>query len=555
MSETVYQQFRESAEKNPQLAFLCYPASATRGYCAEGIEFSYGEALQRVDALAGTYRRAGYGAGHRIALSAGNYPEHFWHLLALNSIGACVVTLNESYLPDEMAYGIGFPNCSLVLTATPWLAKVRQAVSTLASPPPVIDVAELPNDFPPPSVAAVEIPAAPSDRAALIIYTSGTTGRPKGCVISNTSCLAAGECYTGAGGLITFHQGTDRLYIPLPAFHMNVSVYTLNSITRLGNCMIMQDRFSVSRWLHDLIETRATCFHYLGIIPPLLIKTAPTKDDKRHNARFGSGAGVDPLVRTVFEERYGVPLVEAWGMTETSRSIQNSTLPRCLDLRAFGRPRPPLEVRVVDDNDNPVPSNMPGELLVRASGRDPRMGFFSGYLNMPEETEHAWRGGWFHTGDVVRQRDDGILCFVDRRKNIIRRSGENIAAAEIEEALLVLPGVKGVAALAVEDELHDEEVMACIVLMPGVACSQTTAEQLLADLRGKLGISKMPAWIAFVDELPITGTQKIQKGLIFAAGQDPRTDPRTFDLRQVKRNMRVADIADAQAQAPVGSPQ
>ena len=274
------------------------------------------------------------------------------------------------------------------------------------------------------------------------------------------------------------------------------------------------------------------------------------------SARFGSRASVDPLVRPVFGERYGVPLVEAWGiggdLPVNPRSI---TLPRCLDLRAFGRPRPPLEVRIVDDNDNPVPSNTPGELLVRASGDDPRMGFFSGYLNMPEETEHVWRGGWFHTGDVVRQREDGILCFLDRRKNIIRRSGENIAAAEIEEALLVLPEVKGVAVLAVEDDLHDEEVMACIVLMPGVERSQTAAEHLLGELRGKLGVSKVPAWIAFVDELPVTGTQKIQKGLIFAAGQDPRTDPRTFDLRQVKRNMRVADLADAQTQASVGSQQ
>ena len=189
---------------------------------------------------------------------------------------------------------------------------------------------------------------------------------------------------------------------------------------------------------------------------------------------------------------------------------------------------------------------MPGELLVRASGPDPRMGFFSGYLNMPEETEHAWRGGWFHTGDVVRQSKDGMLCFVDRRKNIIRRSGENIAAAEIEEALLVLPEVKGAAALAVEDDMHDEEVMACVVLMEGVTRSHSAAERLLNELRGKLGISKLPAWIAFVDELPVTGTQKIQKGLIFAAGQDPKTDPRTFDLRQTKRNMRVADLAGTQ---------
>jgi acyl-CoA synthetase (AMP-forming)/AMP-acid ligase II len=545
MPNTVYEYFREAAVEQPALPFLCYPASDNRGYCQEGVEFTYGDALGQVDFLAKQYRAAGYGPGHRIALVAGNRPEHFWHLLALNSVGACVVTLNHDYLPDEMSYGIGFPDCCLVLTAHPWLAKVHAAVTGLASPVTVLDVASAPGEMPAPARPRTEVTSVPQDLPALIIYTSGTTGRPKGCIISNKSCQAAAESYTSAGGLIAFHRGKDRLYIPLPAFHMNVSVYTLNSLIRMRSCMIMQDRFSASRWLSDMIATRATCFHYLGIIPPLLVKTPPTENDKRHSARFGSGAGVDPLVRKAFEERFGVPLVEAWGMTETSRSIQNSEIPRRPEFRAFGRPRPPLEVRIVDDHDVPVPFNTPGELLVRASGSDPRMGFFSGYLNMPEETERAWRGGWFHTGDIVRQQEDGMLAFVERRKNIIRRSGENIAAAEIEEALLVLSKVKSAAALAVQDDLHDEEVMACIVLMPGISRTAVTCDDLLHELKGRLGVNKLPAWIAFVDHLPVTGTQKIQKGLIFPADQDPRTDPRTFDLRELKRKIRVSELAKA----------
>jgi acyl-CoA synthetase (AMP-forming)/AMP-acid ligase II len=542
MSNTVYKHFREAAAENPALPFLCYPSSDNRGYCQEGVEFTYGDALLRVDALAAQYRAAAYGPGHRIALVVGNRPEHFWHLLALNSVGACVVTLNQDYLPDEMSYGIGFPDCCLVLTARPWLAKVEAVVARFAAPIPILDVESLPEEMPAPAKLRAAVTSIEQDLPALIIYTSGTTGRPKGCVISNRSCQAAAESYTSAGGLIAFNSGKDRLYIPLPAFHMNVSVYTLNSLVRMRSCMIMQDRFSASRWLSDIIATRATCFHYLGIIPPLLVKTPPSDNDKRHSARFGSGAGVDPLVRKAFEERFAVPLVEAWGMTETSRSIQNSEVPRCLEFRAFGRPRPPLEVRIVDDHDQPVPFNTQGELLVRATGPDPRMGFFSGYLNLPEDTERAWRGGWFHTGDIVRQREDGMLSFVERRKNIIRRSGENIAAVEIEEALLVLSEVKSAAALAVEHDLHDEEVMACIVLMPGISVERATCENLLHQLRGRLGVSKLPAWFAFVDHLPVTGTQKIQKGLIFPADQDPRTDPRTFDLRELKRKIRVAEV-------------
>lgn len=540
---TIFEQFEAAALEGPGSSFLCYPASATRGYYPEGLEQSYGAAYTIATELAARYRAAGYAAGHRVAMAAGNRPEHFWHLFALNSIGVCVVTLNQDYLPHEMAYGISFPDCAAVLTAAPWLEKIEAVVAAFDAPVPVIDVAALPERLPPPGRKPLQVPDDPLARPALVIYTSGTTGRPKGCIISNESCLASADSYVTAGGLLALEPGKERLYIPLPAFHMNVSVYTLNSLTRLRNCLVMNDRFSASRWWSDLAETRATCFHYLGIIPPLLVKMEPGPFDRAHVCKFGQGAGVDPLVREQFEARFGVPLIEAWGMTETSRSIQNCALPRTLEPRAFGHARAPWQVRIVDDRDEPVPFDTPGELLVRASGPDPRAGFFSGYLNLPEETEKAWRGGWFHTGDIARQRADGMLFFVDRRKNIIRRSGENIAAGEIEETFQVMPEVQGVAALAVADELHDEEVMACIVLMPGQVASRDTAMALITAARTTLAIAKLPAWIAFVESLPVTSTQKLQKGRIFDEGQDPRTDPRTIDLREMKRSLRKQDAA------------
>jgi len=434
-----------------------------------------------------------------------------------------------------MAYGVSFPECSLALSADPCLEKVRKGVEGISPRVAVVDVLALPERIPPPAHPPTKIAEDESDRPALIIYTSGTTGRPKGCIISNRSCLAAGESYVGAGGILQFEPGAERLYIPLPAFHMNVSVYTLNSITKLRSCIVLQDRFSVSNWWSDIVESRATCFHYMGIIPALLVKAAESVNDRSHQLKFGQGAGVDPLIREKFESRFGVPLVEAWGMTETSRAIQNCELPRCLEPRAFGRARPPLEVMIVDDKGDALPFNSPGELLVRSTGPDPRAGFFSGYLNLPNETENAWRGGWFHTGDIVSQRDDGMLFFVDRLKNIIRRSGENIAATEIEEAIITSSLVKSVAVLAVPDEFHDEEVMACIVLMPESETSIEVAESIVRDTLSLLACFKLPAWIAFVEKLPTTGTQKIQKNLIFPEDQDPRRDPRTIDFRQFKR--------------------
>jgi crotonobetaine/carnitine-CoA ligase len=147
-------------------------------------------------------------------------------------------------------------------------------------------------------------------------------------------------------------------------------------------------------------------------------------------------------------------------MTETGRFLGNHHDPRQTHTRAFGRQQAPLQAMVADDEGRPVAVDTPGELLVRAEGDDPRKGFFSAYLNDPQATQQAWRGGWFHTGDVVRQDATGMLFFVDRKKDMVRRSGENISSAEVEAVLAIHPSVLRVAVLAVADEMRDEEVMA-----------------------------------------------------------------------------------------------
>ena len=543
MIKTVYELFADTAKRASDRAFLCYPPTFGRGYHEDGLEVTYAEALGKIDALAARYREAGYQPGHRIALAAANLPEHFWHYLALNSIGATAVTINPDYLPHEISFGIGFAECAMIVAAPQCLERAREGVRSLKTPIPVFDISNPDTLIPPPALSPNDISPDAEDRIALIIYTSGTSGEPKGCLISNKSCLASAESYGGAKGPVSFRDGGDRLYNPLPTFHMNISVFCLTTVIKTGNCLIMQDRFRASHWWKDLVSTQATCFHYLGIIPPLLVKAPECAEEKQHQIRYGYGAGIEPAVRDAFEKRFDIELVEAWGMTETSRAIMNSDEPRSRADRAFGRPRSPWEVRIVDDNDKPLPDGTPGELIVRASGPDPRVGFFSGYLNQPEETEKAWRGGWFHTGDICKQDADGMLYFVDRKKNIVRRSGENIAAAEVENALIEHKGVKAVAVLAVEDEMHDEEILACIVLMDGVSPLRETAMDIQRALVGRLSATKVPAWIAFKDELPVTGTQKVQKGSLFPNGQDPRSSPSSFDLREEKRSLRSSDRA------------
>jgi crotonobetaine/carnitine-CoA ligase len=254
--------------------------------------------------------------------------------------------------------------------------------------------------------------------------------------------------------------------------------------------------------------------------------------------RFGFGAGVEPQLHAAFEARFGFPLVEVWGMTEFCRVLATAGAPdRKVGTRAFGYSRPGLEAKVVDDADRDVPDGTPGELVVRHSAATPRRGAFSGYLKNPEETEKGWRGGWWHTGDTVYRAADGMLHFVDRKKNIIRRSGENIAAAEVEALLLTHPNVAQTAVLAVKDEVREEEVLACIVLKVGTG-DRATAEDIFRFANERLAYYKPPGWIYFTRELPTTGTQKIQKHTIFPGIADPRTVPGMIDLRHLKRRDR-----------------
>ncbi|MGN1285966.1 MAG: hypothetical protein ACI4XG_05195, partial [Bradyrhizobium sp.] len=190
----------------------------------------------------------------------------------------------------------------------------------------------------------------------------------------------------------------------------------------------------------------------------------------------------------------------------------------------------------LDADGNALPPGSVGELCVRHSEATPRRGFFSGYLSDPEATEQAWRGGWFHTGDSAWQHADGAFVFVDRLKHLVRRAGENISAAEVEAVLTTSGLVKQAAVVAAHDPIRDEEVAAFIVTDDGTDPSRELARDIFQFCRERLAPFKLPAWIAFVTELPLTSTNKIQKHVLLGADRDPLAHPGMIDLRQEKTN-------------------
>jgi acetyl-CoA acetyltransferase len=327
-----------------------------------------------------------------------------------------------------------------------------------------------------------------------------------------------------------------------------------------GGCLIQLDRFHPSTWWRSIRTSRATAFHYLGVMPALLLNAPPSNEDHVGAAvRFAFGAGVDPRHHAAFEARFGVPLIEAWSMTETGAGawITANREPRHLGQRCFGKAPPALAWRIVDENGNDVADGAPGELLVRRDGPDPRRGFFAGYYKDDPATSHAWAGGWFHTGDLVRLDADQSFFFVDRSKNVVRRSGENIAAVEVESALQTQSDVLAAAVCPVADELRGEEVFAFVVLRPEISISLETATRLQARCRRLLAYYKAPGYVAFRTELPQTASQKLARAEIKALAAAAVESGQAFDLRQLKQRVvrgRTQDYADVVLTAPVTVP-
>ena len=535
MAGTVFETFMETAQAAPDNVFLCAPPAPGRAYHPDGIEFTYGQTRDGALALREVYRAAGYGHGHRVALLLENRPEFFFHFLALNALGVSIVPVSPDYRHDEMLYLMEHSEADLAVVTDSRVADLELVARQRAKPLPVVGAERLPQRLPGPG---------PEPRAGMpgldtetsLLYTSGTTGRPKGCILTNFYYLNAGAWYRDLGGRVQIEYGRERFLNPLPLFHMNAQAVTATCAMLTAGCLAQPERFSPSRWWKDVESSKATIIHYLGVMPPLLLNQPSALEERRHRVKFGLGAGVEPELHAAFEERFGFPLIEVWGMTETGRIYSDCVEPRQITTRAFGRPFGGFEAKVVDDRAQEAPRGTEGELLVRWGGPEgPRHGFFAGYLKNDEATEEAWRGGWFHTGDVVRQVPDGMLVFLDRKKNIIRRSGENIAAAEVEACLQAHDAVSQVAVLAVPDEVREEEVMACVVPMAGVTPGRELGERLQDWCLEKLAYFKAPGWVLFVENLPTTGTQKIQKGLIFPAGEDPRRQPSALDLRDRKK--------------------
>ena len=536
---TVARVLEDAARRHGAKPFLRITRDTAERTGIEAGDLSYAEAWERTQALIGEFSGIADGGPQRVALLLENRPEMFLHWLALNALGISAAPLNPAWRSAELGYALAHSESRLAIALPERVAELREVVGQEGLDVPVRAPGEALPELPPRPGAGRQ-PEDTADRECALLYTSGTTGEPKGCMLSNRYFTMIGDWYSALGGLCALDEGGDCLITPLPMHHMNAMACSTMVMLANGGCIVPLDRFHPRSWWREVRESGATIVHYLGVMPAILLKLEEDPAERGHGVRFGFGAGVGSRQHVPFEERFGFPLVEAWAMTETGASaamIANRE-PRKRGTACFGRPLPAVDARIVDDRLNEAEVDQPGELWVRHAGGDPRLGFFSGYFRDAAATEAAWEGGWFHTGDIVARDADGDMHFIDRKSNLIRRSGENIAAVEVEGVLADHEAVAEAGVVAAPDEIRGDEVFACIrpkggSVDPGDA--QSLAEELVRYCLKRLAYFKAPGYVAFVDALPHTTTEKLDRAALKSLAADLRDRDDCVDTCSLKR--------------------
>ena len=469
----------------------------------DGRQVSFAEFDADVGRLAAGLRSAGLRRDDRLVVFMRNSLAclHTW--FAANRLGAVWAPINTEFRGLTLSHVCGLAQAQLFVVD----ADLREPLlAALAD----TDARVLVHGDGPDPVAALyaDTPVAPvdldfSDRAALL-FTSGTTGRSKACVLSHRYFLTQATILLRDFGL----RHDDVLYCPFPLFHADATALTTVPALLLGATAAIGRRFSASRFWDEVREHGATVFDFMGATLAILHKAEPRPDDADNPARLAWGVPVPEWVEA-FEARFGLQVVELYGSVEASIPVTQD-LGRARVPGSCGRVTEGFEVRIHDDSDEPVAPGMPGELVVRPAHAST---ILDGYFGMPEATAEAFRNLWFHSGDTARIDEDGNVFFIGRRKDAIRRRGENISAFEVEEGILLHPDVLECAAVGVPSELTEEEVKVVLVARPG---SELTPEAVLAHAERTLARFQVPRFIEFAEALPKTPTGKIAKHLLEA---------------------------------------
>lgn len=482
-----------------------------------GCELSYRQFSDKVAGAARGFASVGIKQGDAVVVHLRNCPEFLIAWFALAAIGAVMVPSNTANTAPELNHVIGHSEAVAVVTESDYLDIFLE----LQPEHPHLGTLILARggetrgkvkDFAALMVASAELPeiTVRSEDLQEMIFTSGTTAKPKAVMLTHANALHGGEETVKGVAL----DSSDRCLTALPLFHCNAQALSVLGALTAGATLILLEEFRASRYWEQVRQHRATYTSLVAMQLRTLLAQPPAETDGNHQLRrLFYAINVTDEEKEAFERRYAVKLINGYGMSELM--ILASIVP------VFGRQKwpsiglPALDrtIRIVDENGDDVPAGAVGEIIV--SGMPGRT-VMKGYFKDPAATSHALRDGWLHTGDNGYLDEEGYLYFFDRKKDVIKRAGENVSASEVEAVLVQHPAIAEAAVIGVPDPVRDEAVKAFVVCRDG---EQLADEDIRAFCKTKLAPFKIPTEVEFLAELPKTSIGKIEKKLLRCEGR------------------------------------
>jgi carnitine-CoA ligase len=466
-------------------------------------QFTCAEFDARVDQVAHGLQLAGVRKGDKVALRLANSPEMVLTWFACGKLGAVAVPTITSLAAEETAFVFGHCDAVMVVTEPQHLEVVEAVVPEC----PLIGRVVVVGGEGESSWEALASASGDFEREPLdirddmqMLFTSGTTSKPKAVVLTHANMMHAAERVARAMQLTP----RDRNLSGLPFFHANCQVNAVMSSALAGATVILMERFSVSRFWQQVRRHDATVTTL--ILPAVLLEREPSDQDRNHRVRLAfAGSALPQHLEAEFEQRFGLTMLLGYGLTEAMVDVTMTPTYGPRRSPSVGRPSIGREVRIVDETGAEVPLGETGEVVLHG---EPGVTIMKGYYKDPEATARTIRDGWLHTGDLGRFDEHGYLYFAGRLKDMIKRAGENVAAAEVEGVLARHPGVLEAAVVGVPDDILGEAVLAYVIPTAG---AQLTEDELAAHCGRHLARFKIPARFEFRDELPRTSIGKVAK--------------------------------------------
>lgn len=491
--------------------------------------YSFAQMERQVKRLARGLAGLGIGRGDRVAMLVGNSPEFIWTWWAILALGAVMVPLNLRLTAREAAYIIGHSKSKLLVVdqqGLPLVPDLKDSCPRVehwlswGGGEGLSPVEELPRLEP--EMAPVEVGL---DDEAVIIYTSGTTGAPKGVVHTHGNYLRTAASFAATCGL----DPGDRLLTANPLFHVNAQFYSCLGTLWAGATFVLAERFSASRMWGWTRRYQTNKVVMLLALTTILYNREPRPDDADNPVELVVAGGAPRGHYHDFERRFGVKLQTLYSLSESPLALMAPLDQPCRE-GSVGLPMIPAwpglenQVKIFDDQDHELPPGQVGQIVIR------NQAMMKGYLDDPQATQEALAGGWLHTGDRGRRDEDGWFYFLGRAKDVIRKKGENISAAEVEAVLTASPLVAEAAVLGVSppDAAGEEDILALVVPAAGAPVDWT---QLVAHCRRELADFKIPRFWRALESLPKNATGRIMKDKLREGGALERV-PGTFDSQK-----------------------